>query len=135
MDSKKSSLVLRAVTVAGLTAMAVLQSGCLLVAAGAVAGAGTAVYVRGELEASLRNGFESVGRAANRAIDQLQFKKMSETRDSLTVVIKAHTADATTVEIKIVRVTDVLTKVVIRVGVLGDQALSATIMEKIKGSL
>ena len=135
MDSRKSSLVLRAVVAAGLVAMVVLQAGCLLVAAGAVAGASTVVYVRGELEASLRHGFESVDRATNRAIDQLQFKKMSETRDSLTAVIKAHTADDTTVEIKIVRVTDVLTKVVIRAGVLGDQALSATILEKIKSSL
>ena len=101
-------------------AAVVVQSGCLLVAAGAVAGAGTVVYAHGELDASLGNGYESVNRAANRAVDRLQFKKISESKDALTAVLKARTADDTKIEIKITKVTNVLTKVEIRVGAAAD---------------
>lgn len=125
----------RALALSGLIMAAALQSGCLLVAAGAVAGAGAVVYVRGELDASLDDGHASVDVAANRAIDQLKFRKISESKDSLKAVLIARTADDTKVEIKVLKVSEVLTKVEIRVGTFGDQALSMTILEKIKAGL
>ena len=134
MSTKKSSEILRAAILAGLASVAVMQSGCLLVAAGA-AGAGTVAYVRGELDASLGNGYESVVQASNRAIDQLQFKKISESKDALKAVLIARTASDKKVQITVIKVSETLTKVEIRVGVFGDQALSTTILEKIKGSL
>jgi len=134
MSTKKSSEILRAAILAGLTSVAVMQSGCLLVAAGA-AGAGTVAYVRGELDASLGNGYESVVLASNRAIDQLQFKKISESKDALKALLIARTASDKKVQITVIKVSETLTKVEIRVGVFGDQALSTTILEKIKGSL
>ncbi|MFA6287075.1 MAG: DUF3568 family protein [Opitutaceae bacterium] len=135
MSTKLSLKIIRAAALAGLTSVAVTQSGCLLVAAGAVAGAGAVVYVRGELQASLDSGYESVKKATNRAIDQLQFKKISESKDALKDVLIARTADDTKVEITIIKVSEVLTKVEIRVGVFGDQAVSMTILEKIKKGL
>ena len=135
MVTKKIFAVFRTALVAALGAAVVVQSGCLLVAAGAVAGAGTVVYAHGELDASLGNGYESVNRAANRAVDRLQFKKISESKDALTAVLKARTADDTKIDIKITKVTNVLTKVEIRVGVFGDRSVSATILKKIKESL
>lgn len=132
---KKISVLFKAMALAGLASVTVLQSGCLLVAAGAVAGAGAVVYVRGELQASLDNGYESVKKAANHAVDQLQFKKISESNDALKDVLVARTADNTKVEITIIKVSDVLTKVNIRVGVFGDQALSMTVLEKIRAGL
>jgi len=135
MNIKTSSPIIRAAVLAGLTSLAVMQSGCLLVAAGAVAGAGAVVYVRGELQASLDSGYESVTKAANRAMDQLQFRKISESRDALKDVLIARTADDTRVEITVIKVSEVLTKVEIRVGVLGDQTVSMTILEKIRSSL
>ena len=119
---------------AGATSVAVMQSGCLLVAAGA-AGAGTVAYVRGELTAALPNGYESVVRASNRAIDGLQFKKISEAKDALKAVLIARRADDTKVEITITKESDALTKVEIRVGVFGDERLSLMILDKIKGGL
>lgn len=132
---KKISVLFKAMALAGLASVTVLQSGCLLVAAGAVAGAGAVVYVRGELQASLDNGYESVKKAANHAVDQLQFKKISESNDALKDVLVARTADNTKVEITIIKVSEVLTKVNIRVGVFGDQALSMTVLEKIRAGL
>ena len=135
MNMKNIPVLFKAMALAGLASVTVLQSGCLLVAAGAVAGAGAVVYVRGELQASLDNGYESVKKAANHAVDQLQFKKISESNDALKDVLVARTADNTKVEITIIKVSDVLTKVNIRVGVFGDQALSMTVLEKIRAGL
>ena len=132
---KNIPVLFKAMALAGLASVTVLQSGCLLVAAGAVAGAGAVGYVRGELQASLDNGYESVKKAANHAVDQLQFKKISESNDALKDVLVARTADNTKVEITIIKVSDVLTKVNIRVGVFGDQALSMTVLEKIRAGL
>ncbi len=134
MSTKKTSEILRAAVLAGLTSVAVMQSGCLLVAAGA-AGAGTVAYVRGELDASLGNGYESVVQASNRAIDQLQFKKISESKDALKAVLIARTASDKKVQITVTKVSETLTKVEIRVGVFGNEALSTTILEKIKSSI
>ncbi|HTJ78301.1 MAG TPA: DUF3568 family protein [Rariglobus sp.] len=132
---KTALKILKVSALTGLVAMTAMQSGCLLVAAGAVAGAGAVVYVRGELDASLDSGYESVDRAANRALDQLKFTKISESKDSLKAVLVARMSDDTKVEIKVLKVSEVLTKVEIRIGTFGDQALSMTILEKIKAGL
>ena len=134
MTMKTLSVLLWGVVLAGATSVAVMQSGCLLVAAGA-AGAGTVAYVRGELTAALSNGYESVVRASNRAIDGLQFKKISEAKDALKAVLIARTADDKKVEITITKESDALTKVEIRVGVFGDERLSLTVLDKIKARL
>ena len=125
------------VMAAGLASLAVVQTGCVVVAVGAagVAGAGAVAYVRGDLQASLPNGYESVVRASSKAIYQLQFKKVEDNHDALKAVLVARTADDKKVEITVTRESDENTKVVIRVGFFGDQALSMTILEKIKAAL
>lgn len=123
---------------AGLASLVVVQTGCVVVAVGAagVAGAGAVAYVRGDLQASLPNGYESVVRASSKAIDQLQFKKVEDNHDVLKAVLVARTGgDDKKVVITVTRESDENTKVVIRVGFFGDQALSMTILEKIKANL
>lgn len=126
--------LLRMVVAVGLTGVAVVQSGCLIVAAGAAA-AGTVAYVRGELQASLANPYADVIKATGKGLEKLQFRKISEKGDALKTVIVARTGSDKKVEITVKKVTDSVTKVEIRVGVFGDETLSMTILDNIKQSL
>jgi len=120
---------------AALLAVALLfQTGCLVAAAGA-AGAGTVAYIRGELSSTLDAPYEKVVRASNRGIQQLEFAKISENKDALTAILISRTADDKKIEVKVTKVTDSSTRIQIRVGVFGNEALSLTVLDKIKENL
>lgn len=128
----KPALKFRLMLAAALLAASL--TGCVAVVAGA-AGAGTVAWVRGELEATLDANYEKAATAANLAIKQLQFAEISEKKDALTAILIARTAEDRKVEIKVIKVGDQSAKVQIRVGVFGDEALSLTILDKIKTNL
>lgn len=111
----------------------VFQSGCVVAAVGA--GAGAVAYIRGELEATLDSSLNVAVKATNRAIGQLEFAKVSEKKDALSANLIARTAQDKKVEIDLIKVGDKVTKVKIRVGVFGDEAVSMAILEKIKQGL
>jgi hypothetical protein len=117
-----------------MAASLLLGAGCFLVAAGA-AGAGTVAYIRGELDSPLDAGLETADHAANRAVEQLQFVKVGETKDALKATITARTGDDKKVEIIVTSTGDNLTKVQIRVGVFGDEVISRAILDHIKTNL
>jgi hypothetical protein len=96
------------------------------------AGAGTATYARGELDASLSNGLDSVVKAFDRASHQLQFTTVSETRAASSTVIIARTAQEKQIEFKVTAAADNVTEVAI---LIGDEALARAIFDKIKASL
>jgi Protein of unknown function (DUF3568) len=130
----KSQFILRALAALMLAAALALHSGCLAVAAGA-AGAGTVAFVRGELAATLDQNFDRTEHATNRAIQDLKFAKISEKQDALVAVIVARTAEDKKIEIKVSSMSAAQTRVQIRVGVFGDEALSQRILEKIRANL
>ena len=109
-------------------------TGCVAVVA-AGAGAGTVAWARGELESTLSAGYDTSVEATNRAIQQLQFAKISESKDALTDKIIVRTAGDRKVVIRIDKMADLSSKVRIRVGWFGDEALSLTILEKIRANL
>jgi hypothetical protein len=117
-----------------LAAVVGATSGCLAVAAGAGAGAAVA-YVRGELRVTLPSNYEATSRATNRAIEQLQFTKVSERKDALLDLIEARNAADKKIEIRLENTARELTKVRIRIGIFGDEALSMAILDKIKANL
>ncbi|HVU34195.1 MAG TPA: DUF3568 family protein [Opitutaceae bacterium] len=117
-----------------VVAPVLVTSGCLAVAAGA-AGAGTVAYIRGELDATVGYNLDAVDRAANQAGQQLQFAKINESADAFTRVITLRTAEDKKVEIKLRRSGDALTRVEIRVGLFGDEAISRALLEKIQANL
>ena len=121
---------------AGLLAVASLlfTSGCLAVVAGAGAGAAVA-YVRGDLQASLDASFGQALIAANQAVQQLQFAKVSEKKDALEGTIIARNADDKKIEIRLENAGAEVAKVSIRVGTFGNETLSLTVLEKIKANL
>jgi 20S proteasome alpha/beta subunit len=109
-------------------------TGCLAVAAGAGAGAAVA-YVRGELETNVNATYDDTVAATNKALQQLGIAKISEKRDALVAVITARNAADKKIEVRLDRVADKLTKVRIRIGLMGDEPLSLTILDKIKSNL
>jgi len=114
---------------AGLT----LSSGCIAAAAGA--GAAGVAYVMGDLTANLDASLDRSYRAAQQAVEQLEFTKVSESKDALIAVIKVHNAVNKKIKITLEHVGDNLTKVTIRVDTFGDQPLSLAILDKIKSNL
>lgn len=125
---------LRRLAVAGLLGISLAGlSGCLAVAAGA--GAGAVAYVRGELEANLNTDYNKVVNSARSAINDLEFAKVSENKDALKAILVARTAMDKKVEITITNSGKKLTNIKIRVGVFGDEALSMSILDRIKSGL
>lgn len=133
MNMNLPTLFLRYTAVLALAAAAVFQSGCVAAAVGA--GAGAVAYIRGDLEATLDSSLNATNKAAGHAISQLEFAKVSENKDALTANITARTAQDKKVEIIMTKVSDTVTKVKIRVGVFGDEAISMAILDKIKAAL
>lgn len=110
-----------------------LNTGCIVIAAGA--GAGAVAYVRGELESSVDANFDRALRASQRTIEQLQFAKVSEKKDALVATLLARNADDKRIEIRVESEGANRARVKIRVGIIGDEALSLTILDKIKSNL
>ncbi len=134
---KKPTYLFRALAGALLAANLFLSSGCFLFAVAAVgaAAAGTVAYVDGKLEATLGNRYESVVSATSVAITQLGFDKPEERKDELSDTFTTHTAKGNQVVIVVTKDGDASTKVSIRVDTMGDQAMSQTILDKIKSNL
>ncbi len=109
-------------------------SGCVVVAAGAV-GAGAVAYVRGELASSLEADLDTAYGAAQRALAKLEFAKIDQRKTGLDAQLVHRTALDKRVEIKLQKITDRLTKIEIRVGVVGDQELSLALLDKIRAEL
>jgi hypothetical protein len=118
--------------IAGVLAGAV--SGCLLVAAGAAAG-GTIVYVKGELQETLAAPVDKAAVATERALAALEMKADAATKDGLVAQYVAHLADTTRVVIQLESRGEAATRVGIRVGLVGDRALSERILAAIRQEL
>jgi hypothetical protein len=119
--------LLLGVSVAGLT-------GCVAVVAAGAAGTGVAWY-SGRLEANLDQNIEVVFAASQKALTQLEFANISNKKSTVDAQLVSRTALDKKVEITLQKVTDRSTKVMIRVGVFGDETLSMSILDKIKAAL
>ena len=123
----------RSLVVILLGASLAVLPGCIAVAAGA--GAGAVAYVRGDLEANLEHDYNQVLKAARKAVEDLEFAKVSENKDALKAVLISRTAMDKKVEIIVTNSGKTLTNIKIRVGLIGDQELSMKILDKIKARL
>lgn len=109
-------------------------SGCVAVVAAGAAGTGVAWY-SGRLEANLDQNIEAVFAASQKALKQLEFANINNKKSSVDAQLVSRTALDKKVEITLQKVTDRSTKVMIRVGVFGDETLSMSILDKIKAAL
>lgn len=119
--------LLLGISAAGLT-------GCVAVVAAGAAGTGVAWY-SGRLEANMDQNIEAVFAASQKALNQLEFANISNKKTSVDAQLVSRTALDKKVEITLQKVTDRSTKVMIRVGVFGDETLSMSILDKIKAAL
>lgn len=114
---------------------AALVSGCIGLLAGAAAGAGTAVYVKGQHQETLEASVPQVQEATVAALQDSGINVVETSGDDFSSDIKGEMADGTNVWIDLERQTASTTKVGVRVGATGDQAESAAIVDRIKNRL
>lgn len=131
---KSSRLPVWAASVVLACAAVLCSSGCVAVVAAGAAGTGVAWYA-GRMETTLNHGVDDVYAASQQAVKQLEFARVSERKSGVDAELIARTALDKKVEITLNRVDDKATKVSIRVGVFGDEALSLNLLEKIKANL
>lgn len=137
MNMKSIRPLVRLGALLAMTTMLAFNQGCFLVAVGAAgaAGAGAVAYVRGELDASISANLDAVDRAANRALEQLQFAKINEGKSAVDASITARTGQDRKIVLKLDHTGDSLTRVRIRVDTFGDESLSRLLLDKIKANL
>jgi hypothetical protein len=118
--------------------LALVQAGCLVVAAGVVGGAAAGGYVwyKGRICRDYPAGFNDTVAALRAALFEMQFPITSEESKNGTTYLGSRTAAGTTIRIWVEPVPSpipaegTLTRISIRVGVIGDEALSTRIFDQ-----
>ena len=110
-------------------------SGCVVLAAGAVAGASGAVYVKGQLKETVDGTVPEVHRAAQSALHEIGVGLTVDKQDEFSGQLQGEMAKGQNVWVDVERVTASTTRIVIRVGYMGDQPKSADILERVKRNL
>lgn len=100
-----------------------------------VAQAGYAAFVRGELEVAMRVPLAAAFAATHAALDNLQFTVQRASLDTARGELRAREASGRRLSIVLERKTPVVTKINIRVGTFGDQAMSRLILAYIHNQL
>lgn len=107
-------------------------SGCFALAVGGAAGAAGAVYVLGRLTDEVNHDVPVVHRAAERAMKDLGLQLSENKADKLSAHMESEFSDGTNVWIDMKSLAGQRTKLVIRVGVTGDEVRARQINEAIK---
>jgi hypothetical protein len=117
-----------------LAGLAATQSGCLLAVAAVGTGA-TVAYVRGDLDTSLDADPKTVAVATEAAMKQMDVAIISHEATGLDAKIVGRTARDTKLEVSVKGEGEHTSKVSIRAGVFGDDALQTALLAKIKANL
>ncbi len=136
MDIPRKSVIQSVLICAlvGLSAMMLMiADGCR--APTAADGAGSATYVRGDLEATSANDFNRVLDATHKAIKELGFTEISAKKETLSAVMVARVPSDRRIEISINSTGKDLTNIKIRVDLFGDEQLSRSLLDKIKAGM
>lgn len=138
LEGRNKTIKQAALLVLMLATGPLILTGCLAAAAvggGAVAGAGTIAYIKGELKATEGHSLDETWAATVKAVEELQFIVINKVKDAVSAEYKCVTADNKTVVIELKRIADNLTEIKIRVDTFGDEALSRYILNKIQSNL
>jgi hypothetical protein len=109
-------------------------SGCPLLLAGG-AGAGGMAYYKGELKAELNGTPSQVIQATERAFEDLIWIRVAANASATDGQAEAKTATGKEVHVTVKQKTANVSEIGIRVGVMGDETLSRTLLDKIKAKL
>lgn len=110
-------------------------NGCVAIVAGAAAGGGTAVYVKGQLKDTLDGTVQEVHRAARRALEETGLHIREDLVDEYSGSLEGEYADGTNAWVKTESVSARTTRITIRAGYMGDQKMAADILERTKRNL
>lgn len=123
---------LRVSALLSLAVLASISAGCV---AARNAAEDTVSTIRGATEVVLDKPIERVGRAAETAVRDMKFSAIDSRIDAVSGIVTAKTAQDTKIEIRVNKVSDNTTHVMILVGTFGDEALSREILSQIKKRL
>jgi hypothetical protein len=107
--------------------------GCMAVAVGG--GAGTVAYVTGDLKSTEAKDIDTVYKAIEKAMEQLNLNIIEKNSDKLSGRIIAHDSQDKKITIKIRATSEKTTELSIRVGFFGDETKTMLIYQKIQGNL
>ena len=110
---------------------AITFAGCAALLLGGAAGAGSVVYVKGQLKEDMTAPVPAVHKASISTLKDLNLPIIEDSYDKLSAKIKSQFANGDSVWIEIESVTAEYSKLTIRVGILGDQHKSRQILDGI----
>jgi hypothetical protein len=106
-------------------------TGCIALLAGGAAGAGSAVYIKGQLKEDFSVSVATAHTASVAALKELNLPIIEDNFDKLTAKMKSRFADGNDVWIDIEYITLESSKLTIRVGILGDERKARQILDAI----
>lgn len=117
-----------------LLPLAIFTGGCALFVVGAAAGAGagTVMWVRGEIKSTEAVPFVRASRAAEAGLKDMGYAIVGKTDDAATSKTTARTPADQKVVVTVIKMSSEVSEIHVRVGTWGDEALSRQILEKIK---
>lgn len=128
---KKSSILLPFLIILSIT-----LNSCIVAAVGV--GGGTVAYVKGLYSMNIEGNYKDVYKAALKAVndnnDYVLISKDLDTDNNKGKIYGATKIDSTDFYVKIQKVTDKISKVTIKFGNFGDQAMSSTLMDQIQSN-
>ena len=118
-----------------LISFVIFGSGCVPLLIGAAAGAGGIVYVKGALVHNIDESVEDIHKASLAALKDLNLFVTSDELNRHSAEIKAEYEDGKKINIKVDAITEYVSKVTVRVGMVGDQEDSRLILNAIEKKL
>jgi predicted RNA binding protein with dsRBD fold (UPF0201 family) len=107
--------------------------GCVAVVAGAAGGAGTSVWLSEKMSQTMNASYDRTLKATRSALKSLKLEITKETIEKDITQVMSKYTDGKTIWIDIRKVTDISSKVDVRVGAVnGDEEASAKILKKIQ---
>ncbi len=114
---------------------AIYGAGCVAFVAGGAIGGGTAVYVKGQVEQTFDHSVPRVHRATLAALKELNMPVIEDKHDETSAKMKSVVASGEDVWIDISALSNTASKETIRVGTMGDEGKSNTILNAIHKNL
>ncbi|MBN2588912.1 MAG: DUF3568 family protein [Sedimentisphaerales bacterium] len=117
-----------------LIGTAIFCQGCVVAAVG-LGAAGTVAYISGDLESTETKNIEVVYSAALQAVEQLELRIVSKSKDALSATIIAYDAEEKKIQIKMSAPSEHSTKLSIRVGTFGNETKSNRIYQRMYNNM
>ena len=124
------------ITAAFLVMITAFQlAGCAALLVGGAVGAGSVVYIKGQLNEDMAVSVRKVHDAAILSLRELGLPIIEDKHDRLSASVKARTADGSDVWISVESRTQDSSKITVRVGIMGDEQKSRQILDAIHRNL